>query len=95
MKGFWFTVSVNECIYACCASFAFAFAKFPDRHSKAWIVTFLFLGKFYKEGSFFSFFFQSNFYVMGTKVVGTIHDHYTEFSYCMVKVLQNQRGTCI
>lgn len=53
-------------------------------------------GEVLQRGIFFSFFFfQSNFYVMGTKVVSTIHDHYTEFSYCMVKVLQNQRGTCV
>lgn len=45
---------------------------------------FCFWGSFTKR-DLFSFFFQSKFYVMGTKVVSTIHEHYTEFSYCMVK----------
>lgn len=56
---------------------------------------FCFWGSFTKRDLFFFLFFQSKFYVMGTKVVSTIHDHYTEFSYCMVKVLQNKRGTCV
>lgn len=46
---------------------------------------FCFWGSFTKRDLFSFCFFQSTFYVKGTKVVTTIHDHYTELSYCMVK----------